>query len=180
MVAVLAAGQSRRFGKADKLTAKFRGKPMIAHACDTLRTFPFLRRFTVLSPDNLIEVEGFESVLNASCHNGLSTSVAVAAGRAQESGAAALLIALGDMPLVPQSHFAALIEHAAINKIIATRSDQTALPPVAFGRNHFSQLMQLLGDDGAHALLAGAHTIACDPDLLIDIDTPQTLAQMQM
>jgi len=45
---ILASGLSERFGKADKLMADFRGKPLVQHAIDAADMLPFAERFAVI------------------------------------------------------------------------------------------------------------------------------------
>jgi len=45
---ILASGLSERFGKADKLMAEFRGKPLVQHAIDAADKLPFAERFAVV------------------------------------------------------------------------------------------------------------------------------------
>ena len=177
-VAVLAAGQSRRFGDRDKLAALFHGKPLIEHVCDTLRPLPAARRMIVSTAQGARDVAGFETVENPLASAGMGSSVAMAATKARECGAQALLVVLGDMPLVPMEHFAALVQAATPDKIIASHNGKIAMPPAIFGEAVFAQLTQLSGDAGARTLLAQAQTSPCSPELLIDIDTPETLASL--
>lgn len=181
-VAVLAAGQSRRFGEADKLVAPFRGTMLGLHACRTLSLLPFARRWAIASDTRHSCAKGwreagFTVALNPDADTGMGSSVALAARLAQEAGVTALLIALADMPLVPAAHFAALLECAGPDTLTASHNGASPTPPAIFGSHHFGQLMQASGDTGARLLLAGAETLSCDPAWLLDIDDPSALAR---
>mgnify|MGYP000725330541 CR=1 FL=1 len=104
---------------------------------------------------------------------------AVAAQMARRAGADALLIALADMPLVPRSHFEALIDSARTPAAcFASDKGSARTPPAIFGKRYFAELAQLCEDTGARALLKRAKTVSCPPEWLEDIDTPEALARL--
>lgn len=181
-VAVLAAGQSRRFGDADKLAAGFRGAMLGLHACRTLSLLPFAQRWVIASDTRHPCAKGwreagFTVVPNPDAATGMGSSVALAAKLARDAGVTALLVALADMPLVPATHFADLLEQAEPDALVASHNGTSPTPPALFGSSHFAQLGQATGDTGARALLAGADTLSCDPAWLVDIDDPAALAR---
>ena len=174
-VALLAAGQSRRFGAADKLAAEFQGKPLFRHAADTLAALPFTHRWLIASREDQADAEGFETVRNPHAKEGLGTSVALAARLAEEAGVGALLVALADMPFVPAQHFAQLMGLASPGALVASHNGMAPTPPALFGREHIATMQDLSGDAGARDLLRDADELSCDPAWLIDIDTPESL-----
>ena len=174
-LALLAAGRSSRFGREDKLAAAFRGKPLWRHAAQTLRTLPLAHRWLIVRQPGQFIAEGYTGIVNTHADQGIGASVALAAALAQEAGADALLIALADMPLVPASHFARLVEAAGPDTLLASHNGSAPSPPALFGREHFAGLQKASGDKGARALLRAAGILRCDPALMIDIDTPEAL-----
>lgn len=182
-VAVLAAGRSRRFGEADKLAAPFRGSLLGQHVCATLGPLPFAQRWVITAYESHPCVpewraQAFAVEINDHATNGIGSSVAMAARLAQQAGVAALLIALADMPLVPASHFADLLEQAAPNASLASHNGLSPTPPALFGSTFLDELALASGDAGARGLLAGAAIVPCDPALLVDIDDPETLRRL--
>lgn len=183
-VALLAAGHSRRFG-GDKLVAPLWGKMVGLHASDTLAQIPFDCRWVVVA--DLAHpcvagwrAAGFEPVVNTCAVEGMGSSVALAGSLAATAGVERLIIALADMPLVPASHFAALLRHGQGPEALVASSDgQAPMPPALFGRRHFARLTQALGDSGARAMIADAQLVAVSADWLVDIDDPTTLAAVQ-
>jgi molybdenum cofactor cytidylyltransferase len=173
---VLAAGASSRFGS-DKLLHPFNGKPLAAHIADTLAAIDAGHRIA-LCPSGATERatlftdRGFEIVGNPHPDRGLSSSLALAATRATELGAGALLICLADMPNVTAAHLLALIAAAANNEIIATRAGNLRCPPAIFGRSALPLLLDLSGDQGARHLLRTAASIEVPPQMARDVDTP--------
>ncbi len=182
-VAVLAAGQSRRFGPADKLAADFRGRRLGEHACHALAGLDLAHRWVIATrADHPCvpgwQADGFTLAVNAAAASGMGTSVALAARLALEAKAGGLLIALADMPLVPSDHFRALVARAAAlghAAIVASTAAGVRSPPAAFGRDHLAALTEMAGDHGARALLQSAQLVDCPPEALIDIDDEQAL-----
>lgn len=182
-VAVLAAGQSRRFGSADKLAAELRGSMLGLHVCRTLAPLPIAHRWVIAAGENHPcaagwRAAGFAVAINADAASGMGSSVALAARLARQAGACALLIALADMPLVPAAFFADLLELAEPAALFAAHNGNAPTPPALLGSDHFGQLMQASGDQGARTLLAAARCLPCDPALLVDIDDPAALARL--
>ncbi len=192
---ILAAGQSRRMGEINKLTAMVNAKPMVAHVADASLSSRV---------DEVILVTGHqeEEVLaalggrpltyaqNPEFDDGLSSSIRVGIKAAAEltPPVDAALILLGDMPLVDAD---------LINQIVAAHNPNEdryiCVPtvngkrgnPVLWDATFFSQLQMLKGDVGAK------HLIAENADLVFnvpvsghatftDIDTPAMLEKQRM
>lgn len=185
-VAVLAAGQSRRFGPDDKLTAMFRGQRLGELACHALAGLGAAHRWVIAARADhpcaqSWQGDDFTVVVNAQAAMGMGTSVALAATLALEAQADGLLIALADMPLVPADHYRALLARAAATgpaTVVASVADGVRSPPAVFGRERLAVLAAITGDAGARGLLGQAELVACAPDQLLDVDDPQTLARL--
>ncbi|WP_298468507.1 nucleotidyltransferase family protein [uncultured Erythrobacter sp.] len=185
-VAVLAAGSSRRFGPVDKLRAPFRGKPLGLHVSDALAEVPAELRMVIASNQQHScaggwRDAGFEIVRNPNADEGMGTSVATAARIARRAESDALLIALADMPLIPVSHYSAMVDAARAlgpNLLIASTNGIIRMPPAIFGREQFDRLTALTGNKGARSILGEGDTIKCRTRWLADIDTPEALAAL--
>lgn len=185
--AVLAAGQSSRFGEEDKLTAKLRGTMLGLHAVAQLAGIEASHKWVVASRRDHDCAQGwreagFEIVENPEAESGMGSSVALAASLAIQSGSDALLICLADMPLVPQRHYEAILESAralAEDGIAASSTAEAKLPPACFRSGRFAQLASLRGDAGARCILRDAHIVPCASHLLADIDAPSDLSKLQ-
>lgn len=181
-VALLAAGASRRFGAADKLAADFGGRPLGEHAALAIPVERFERAWVITSgPNHLCESHWralqFEPLVNSCASDGMGTSVALAAKAAKEASLDGLMIALADMPLVPPSHFEALIdEWDASEPIVVSDRDEVRMPPAMFSSKQFGDLQQSSGDKGARVLIAQGLVVPCPPEWLKDIDQPEDLA----
>lgn len=184
MLALLAAGQSRRFGDRDKLSAMLGGKMLGLHAAQAAADLPFSQKLVIASPDPDCATGwrdlGYRVVANPDAVRGQATSVRLAAALAIEAGASALCIMLADMPFVTSGHLARLIESfeqaGKTNSVASARSGQ-AMPPAIFPSGALDSLLELQGDAGARKLLADALLVEGDDQFLIDIDTPADLAE---
>jgi molybdenum cofactor cytidylyltransferase len=174
---VLAAGRSSRFGAA-KLLAPLNGRPVIEHVALAAAGIPFAYRLCVTTQGGAdLSRFGFDMI---HLEQGLaqSASLAAAIGEAGRRNAQAAMILLGDMPLVPQDHLAALVA-AFDGDLVASSKGSGPMPPAIIGQRHFASVATLQGDKGARGLIAAAPLVATDAGNLIDIDTPEDLAVAQ-
>jgi len=186
-VAVLAAGQSRRFGPQDKLAAPFGEALLGEQAVRTLGGLACAHRWVIAaSADHPCSpawsAAGFAVAVNDQAEVGMGTSLALAARLAIEASADALLVALADMPLVPAAHFAALLARAVAlgpEAMVASEVAGVRSPPAVFGRNHLAELAKAGGDRGARHLLGQADPLICPPHWLADVDDPAALARVR-
>lgn len=184
MLALLAAGQSRRFGDQDKLSALLGDKMLGLHAAETIADLPFAQKLVIGSlkhdcAEKWSEL-GYEVIANQDAALGQATSVRLAAARAIDTGATALCIMLADMPFVTRDHVGRLIaafEQSGGTNIVASGRRGQAMPPAIFSFDSLEMLMTLEGDSGARMLLADAKLVAADDHVLMDIDTVEDLAQ---
>jgi molybdenum cofactor cytidylyltransferase len=182
-IAVLAAGEARRFG-GGKLDADLHGKPLGRHALDTAHALdqgPVL----LVVRESLPAFAGnadIELIPNPDAAEGLGTSVVLAARHAQENGALALLLLAGDMPLVSAVTLRRLVEACTPGVAAAVRHpDGHPGIPACFPREWFGALQGLTGDRGAGALLRGSDAVRVldVPNAeLADIDRPGDLAAL--
>jgi molybdenum cofactor cytidylyltransferase len=174
----------------NKLLADFRGEPMIRAVVRNVRASAVDDVIAVTGHDKgkvTAVLEGSEARIahNPDFEKGLATSLR--AGVAAAGDAGAVLICLGDMPLVKPQTIDKLI--AAFNPtehrtIIAPMHKGQFGNPVLWGREHFPKLMALEGDRGARSLIAELKSEAVeiavdDPGILADADTPEALAEMR-
>lgn len=184
MLALLAAGQSRRFGDQDKLGALLGEKMLGLHAAEAGAGMPFAQKLVIGSPNHDCAGKwsdlGYRVITNEDAAQGQATSVRLAAAHAIKAGATALCIILADMPFVTRNHLGELLEafeqSGGTSTVASARSGQ-AMPPAIFSSGALETLMGLKGDAGARMLLSDALLVAGDDHLLMDIDTPEELAE---
>lgn len=178
---LLAAGLSRRFG-ANKLLAQVNGETVIRRSALNL---------VGARLDEVVVVLGHESehvqseiadlpvrfTVNARHAEGMATSLVH--GVEVAGLADGYLIALGDMPFVPTSHFQRLSSLAAQSRPLIVASSGTggeAEPPMWFSSQLRSDLLQLQGDRGARDIVrrfaSQVVMLEADSDWLRDCDHP--------
>ena len=174
-VVLLAAGRGERFG-GDKLAASFRGRALGEHAAAMLAGLPFAAHIAVTGPSAVdFAALGFDC-RRAPAGAPMSVSLQLGIAAAEATDCDACLIALADMPLVPEGHILALLA-AHDGALTATLSGEIRMVPALIARSAFPLIAALTGDQGARALLREAPGVAAPPAWLVDIDTPADAAR---
>jgi len=189
-VIVLAAGQSRRMGRRNKLLEPVDGEPMVRHAVRAAAVAAAAAggRPVVVTGH---EREGVEAVLsgydvtfahNPDFRKGLSTSLARGVA-ALPGGVEGAIVCLADMPGVRAEHLERLRDAfdpgAGAAICVATRRGKRG-NPVLFASRFFAEMCDVEGDVGARHLI-GAHADLVrevempDDGVLLDIDSPGAL-----
>jgi len=185
MLAILAAGQSSRFGDQDKLTALLGDRMLGFCVSDNLEHLSFLNA-TIIAPKDghactkRWRESGYDILINEKAAEGQSTSVRLAAIQAQLVKADALCICLADTPFVSSENIEQLVSEfrrLGQMKIVASSNGKHAMPPAIFPADQFENITALDGDKGARSLLFDASTITFAKSNMLDIDTPEDLAE---
>ena len=189
-VVVLAAGNSTRFGNADKLVQAVDGIAMIRRTVDTATGAGAGEVIVVTggggdAVHKAISGTSARTIQNHTPEAGMGTSLACGAN-AIRKGAGAILVMLGDMPFIRPATLSALFaayDPDSGKDIMAPVHDGRRGHPVLFGKRHFPALWALTGDDGArHVLGANPERVKTvpvdDPGMHKDIDTPGDLARV--
>ena len=184
---VLAAGQSRRMGNANKLLEPVSGKPMMLHAVDAAlgsKADPVIV-VTGHEPERIEEtVKGrnVSMVHNPDYASGLSTSLRAALSILDDD-IEGIVVCLGDMPAVTADHIGRLIEafdpEAGRSIIVPTVGGKRG-NPVLWHRRFFDQMAGISGDVGARHLIGENEDSLIevpmdDAAVLEDLDTPAAL-----
>lgn len=181
LLVMLAAGRSARFGDVDKLTVELMGMPLGLHAALALADIDFLARVAILSDSALpLADHGYDVRINPAPERGLASSLRLGVAAAQELGAAAILVALADMPRITSDHVRAVMAASdSAHSVVASSDGTRAMPPALFAASHFRALANAEGDAGGRALIQGAVHVVAPAGQLIDIDTPDDLAALR-
>lgn len=192
---LLAAGSSRRFEGGHKLLAPLDlgngPRPVVAHAWNTLVEAFDAEPLVVLGAraDEVRAAlgEGARAIRNADYERGMGTSLALAARTllAERGRAPAVLIALGDMPLVNVATYRAVAAALEPEADAAARAITAGTPaprpghPVALGPGWLDRLAALDGDGGLREVLRDAAVVPVPVDRLtqVDVDTRDALAR---
>jgi molybdenum cofactor cytidylyltransferase len=179
---VLAAGSARRFGS-DKLSAPFRGEPLVRHAIRAARAAPVERVIVVCGEKLDVGDWPGKPVVETVRIASTALSASLQAGVAAATGASGAFIFLGDMPLIPHhvagdvaaalgDHFAAVPRHAGKNG-----------HPVLLSARAFPEIARLTGDEGAGRLLKQRGDVAFvdveEDTILLDVDRAEDLARLE-
>jgi molybdenum cofactor cytidylyltransferase len=175
IAAVLAAGESKRFGEC-KLVARILGRPMITHVVESLPSS--IDEIVIITGAYRESVEaelaGYNVVFvhNNSFAKGMASSVVQAARYAIQKGDD-LLLTLGDLPFVGENDYKRLIE-AFRNEAVFSSFEGVVGAPAIFSSSDLQVLTLLKGDKGARSMYPNAQSVeicaaAKDVDLPEDI-----------
>ncbi|TCV90542.1 nucleotidyltransferase family protein [Sulfurirhabdus autotrophica] len=181
---LLAAGTGSRFGSNKLLHPLPDGTPIAIAAARTL--LKSVEHGVAVLPDtnpqlaDLLHAEGMEIIYCPEAAQGMGKSLACGVAASQNSSG--WIIALADMPYIQTGTVTSVAKSLRTGVSIVAPSYQGKRGhPVGFGREFYSDLVQLNGDQGARQLLSkhasSLQLIPCeDAGILADIDQPSDLA----
>ena len=190
MGVILAAGNSTRMGKGNKLLKNIGGAPLVRNTAIEMLKSDLDACSIVLGYQSdkvaaVIKDLDIKLILNPRWEKGQSSSL-MAAINNLDATYTDILIMLGDLPAVKSSHINRIIEEHLLTD---NRKSKITIPsfkgqkgnPIIWGRSFFNDLSNLEGDVGGRALFS-EHPAAInliemdDPCVLTDLDTPQDFA----
>ena len=188
---VLAAGQSRRMGRVNKLLSEIDGRPMVARTVDAVLASR-ARPVVVVVGHQAERVRAalagrdIRIVDNPDYAAGLSTSLRQGLEALGDEPLGAL-ICLGDMPRIEPGHLDALIDAFAPAEgraICVPTRDGKRGNPVLWGAAFFADMKRVAGDVGARHLIGEhaelVHEVPIEDDaIFVDIDTPEALTALK-
>ena len=182
---VLAAGQSRRMGNANKLLMEIEGVPLVRRTVEAVKAAQVSHVIVVTGhqdADVCAVLAGLDVTIihNPRYAEGLSTSLKTGLDALGDDAAAAV-VGLGDMPGVTAEH---------VDKLIAGFDPEggkaIGVPvhngkrgnPVLWAQRFFEDMRTVAGDVGARHLIGENETLVYevefgDTAVLTDLDTPQ-------
>jgi molybdenum cofactor cytidylyltransferase len=177
---VLAAGHGSRYdGDTHKLLAPFRGRPLVTWAVEAALAAGFDDVYVVTGAVDLANVlpDAVTIIENHNYADGQATSLRAALTLAEHDGHSAIVVGLGDMPLVPASAWRTVAD--AEGQLVTATFNGNRMPPVKITQSLWS-LLPLSGDEGAKSLIRLrpdlVEEVACEGES-IDIDTRGDLAR---
>lgn len=177
---VLAAGEGRRFG-GNKLTIPIGGEPVITRVLKALTSIDRVVIVGAYAEELMQYLRNEVVIYNPNYREGISTSIKLGLRFFQDYDA--VLIVLGDMPLIARETISKIINayHEGCTAVIPTYKGLRG-NPVLIHRSLFNELTRLKGDVGARELLrdrADVCYVECGPEVIMDIDTPDDLAKIE-
>ena len=186
---VLAAGEGSRFEAADhKLLAAFRGRPLVAWALEHALGAGLAETIVVTGAVGLDDVvadlervdpaagDRLTVLTNDRYAGGIATSLQTAVAHARRAGHDAIVVGLGDQPLIPAEAWRRVAAADDLPVAVATYDGQRR-NPVRLAAEVWPQL-PTSGDEGARLLLGSrpdlVREVAC-PGEPMDIDTVEDL-----
>lgn len=181
---VLAAGGGTRFdGATHKLRADLAGQPVLGRTLDSVLDASFDEVILVVGEDDYADVVGdstVTTVVAADWADGQAHSLAAGLAHAEAMGHDAVVVGLGDQPLVGAASWEA-VRAADGSPIAAANFGGRRRPPTRLAREVWGQTPKL-GDAGARALFDTmpelVTDVVCTGDP-IDVDTTDALARAE-
>ena len=175
---LLAAGGGTRFvGPTHKLLADYRGKPVVQWAVENALAAELDDLIVVTGAVDVRPVlpAGVTVLYNPHWQQGQATSLQTAIRHSWRAGYDAIVVGLGDQPLVPPATWQTIAQSG--DPLVSAVMDGHRSPPMRIA-NELWPLLPTAGDEGARALIRSR------PDLLreiacaghgLDIDTLEDL-----
>ena len=183
-IIILAAGNSSRLGHAKQLLP-FRSKTLLRHVVDEASLIDSAQTIVVLGAGKEDLEQELHGTAVVRCYNedwssGMAGSIHVGINKLLDMlpDVSCCIIAVCDQPYISTAIFNALLEAFETSpcNIIASSYADTAGTPALFSRNHFADLLQLQGQEGAKKLLSRysqeLHLIQFDQGA-VEIDTDE-------
>ncbi len=156
---LLAAGSSSRFGSNKLQHSLPTGKTVFQSSLSIYLPLVSDLLVVVRPDDTLLQKQlNAESVSYLECAesiNGMSQSLV--SGVRSRSDASGWLIALADMPYVQPGTVKHILQLAGARSIVQPTYDSIPGNPVYFGREYYSELIQLTGDKGGKEVIQRHH-----------------------
>jgi molybdenum cofactor cytidylyltransferase len=178
---VLAAGGGTRFdGSVHKLLVPFRGRPMVSWAFDAAAGSGADEVIVVTGAADVASLlpPGATSLTNPRWADGQATSLAAAIDRATASGHDAVVVGLGDQPLIPAAAWRLVLAAAATPIAVATYGGKRR-NPVRLAAEVWDRLPRE-GDEGARTVMRDGPELVTEvpcPGEPVDVDTQEDLAR---
>lgn len=186
---LLAAGESRRMGSPKQLL-DVDGIPMLRRAalCALAASMdPVIVVCGAARDDVRLTVADLplRVVDNTRWQEGVGSSIHAGLGAAMEHDPDAVVVALGDQPLLTPATFTSLATawQREGTPVVASEYSGTVGAPALFAKSMFANLLALPADQGCKKVILQmpAHLVsrcAC-PDAAVDIDTPDEYARFR-
>ena len=181
---ILAAGAGSRFGSLKQL-ALINDKPMLQHCIDHANGQLSGAVYTVLGNQSELinrQISRTQVIQHPQWAQGIGSSIAAGVSYLRPDFDA-ILIMLGDQPMITSTHLGQLIELYKGQQAVCSFYQENLGVPAIFGKMHFDPLTKLTGDQGAKQLLKGLSPAPKTVPLELmyrDIDYPQDIDRLKL
>jgi len=185
---ILAAGESKRFGKAKQL-AEIDGSFMLQRVIDQCSEIEGVDAYVVLGArseqiQHKINFENVSVLYSPNWSEGIGATLASVTTELSELYEGLMFVA-GDQPLLGAAQLKPMITSwlENTNSICCAQYDNTIGIPAIFPKKLFAGLMTLRGDSGAKGILLNAASELQTffmPEAKIDIDYPDDLKKLRV
>lgn len=185
---ILAAGESSRMGKRNKLLTSLDGRPLLHHVLATFCTSQHVQDVILVTGHQAVDVQSSISAFDVRVVHALNyiegMSVSLRCGvEVLNASCDAFFVALGDMPHISPVTIAQLIVHMNQQRapVVAPCYQGHRGHPVLFDCALAPQFSTMTGDRGARQILQRndvALVDVNDPGILKDYDTPESFGSV--
>ena len=167
---LLAAGQSKRMTRENKLVKKIQGIPLIKHSVKNILASSIDELIIVIGHQKEIikklidKNEKIKFVFNKDFESGMASSIKAGLNHLSED-TEAFFICLGDMPMVNKDIFNLLIKSKNNREIIVPTYKNKQGNPILFSKSMKKKIMTIEGDTGAKKILE------LNKDKILNIET---------
>lgn len=186
---ILAAGQSKRMGRENKLLTTWRDKTPLEYVCQAATGSICNETIVVTGHENLEVGKALSEFEVKIVHNheyasGMASSIKTGVLAASQISSDAIVVLLGDMPGITSMMINQIILAGNANSpdsiIVATCETQRG-NPLLWPCNYFDELLTLEGDTGARQIISKYEDKIIELELgaavRFDLDTPDAFAQ---
>ena len=180
---ILAAGNSKRFGKDNKLFTDFNSTLLITHVVSEICKSK-LRNIIVITGKDHVKIN--KLLKNLRFNEGINSSISLGIKKLPRNSLSTM-ICLADMPLLKSEDYNSMVQFEEKfrnkSKIIVPHNKTTRGNPVIFGKDYFNTLVNLVGDHGGKKILEkNKDVIYYDTNsegFYFDIDTKKDLIKLK-
>ena len=178
---IMAAGNASRF-RANKLAARFDGKPLIRRALEAVPAELFARVVVVTQYPQVEELAaefGFEAICNPHPDYGISYTIRLGTQALSDCGG--ILYMVSDQPLLASDSVAKVVQAwlAHPDRIVGAAHNGKRGNPCIFPKKFFPELLALTGDTGGSRVIRQhedlLRLVEIPPEELYDCDTKRAL-----
>ena len=177
---ILAAGNSKRFGKDNKLFTNFNSTLLITHVVSEICKSK-LRNIIVITGKDHVKINK-----HLNYNEGINSSISLGIKKLPRNSLSTM-ICLADMPLLKSEDYNSMVQFEEKfrnkSKIIVPHNKTTRGNPVIFGKDYFNTLVNLVGDNGGKKILEENRDVIYyntnSEGFYFDVDTQKDLTKLK-